>query len=75
MLFQPFQRSQGDLQHQARQQTRQHPEEQQEGNIEQHAGAGESVGRAQLSFWALMDKVTEGKALELRKELKKYHML
>ena len=26
-------------------------------------------------FWALMDKVTEGKALELRKELKKYHML
>lgn len=26
-------------------------------------------------FWALMDKVTDGKALELRKELKKYHML
>ena len=26
-------------------------------------------------FWALMDKVTDGKALEQRKELKKYHML
>lgn len=26
-------------------------------------------------FWALMDKVTDGKASELRKELKRYHML
>ena len=26
-------------------------------------------------FWAPMDKVTDGKALEQRKELKKYHML